>query len=74
MLFLTFCGLAILNNTAPIHDTLSVTVLLIHTGYEPNRIAGDQEDMHFIEDDQFTKLEELRVRLLSFHQSMEAST
>ena len=39
-----------------------------------NRIAEDQEDMHFTQDGQITELEELRVKLLSFHQSIILST
>ena len=44
------------------------------TGYEPSGIADDQEDMHFTEDEQFNELEEIRVRLWYFHQSIVSST
>ena len=43
------------------------------TGYEPNRTAEDC-DRHFTGDGQFTEPEDLRVRPLSFHQSIVAST
>ena len=44
------------------------------TGCKPNRIAEDRENRHFTRDGQFTEHEDLRVRLLSFHQSIIAST
>ena len=44
------------------------------TGYEPNRLAEDWDYRHFTEDGQFTEHEDLRVRPLSFHQSIIAST
>ena len=45
-----------------------------HTGYEPNQIVEDRDYRHFTEDGQFTELEDLRVRLLLFHQSIIVST
>ena len=44
------------------------------TGYEPNRLAEDRDYRHFIGDGQFSEHEDLRVRPLSFHQSIMAST
>ena len=44
------------------------------TGYEPNRIVEDRDSRHFTGDGQFTEHEDLRVRPLSFHQSIMAST
>ena len=43
------------------------------TGYEP-LIVEDLDYSHFTGDGQFTELEDLRVRPLSFHQSITAST
>ena len=43
-------------------------------GHEPSWIDDDQVDMHFTEDAQITELEDLRVKLLSFHQSITAPT
>ena len=43
-------------------------------GYEPNLIAEDQDYRHFSGDGQFTEHEDSRVRPLSFHQSVMAST
>ena len=43
------------------------------TGYEPNRIVDDYENMHFTEDDQITELED-RVEPLSYKQSFLPST
>ena len=40
------------------------------TGYEPNWIAEDRDYRHFTGDGQFTEHEDLRVRPLSFHQSI----
>ena len=44
------------------------------TGYEPNRTAEDWDYRYLTRDGQFTELEDLRVRLLFFHQSITAST
>ena len=44
------------------------------TGYEPNRIAEDWDYRHFTGDGQFTEHEDLRVKHLSFQQSIIAST
>ena len=44
------------------------------TGYEPNQIVEDQNYRHFTGDGQFTEVEDLRVRPLSLHQSIIAST
>ena len=44
------------------------------TGYEPNRIAEDQDYRYFTGDGQSTEHEDLRVRPFSFHQSITAST
>ena len=44
------------------------------TGYEPNWIAEDRDYRHFTGDGQSTEHEEKRVRPLSFHQSISAST
>ena len=43
-------------------------------GCEPNRIVEDRDYRHFTGDGQFTEHEDLRVRPLSFHQSIIAST
>ena len=42
------------------------------TGYEPNRIAEDRDYRHFTGDGQFAELDDLRVRPVSFHQSVTA--
>ena len=52
----------------------ALTELPPFTGYEPNRIVEDRDYMHFTGDGQFTELEVLRVRPLSFNQSIIAST
>ena len=44
------------------------------TVWETNRIAEDRDYRHFTRDGQFTELEDSRVRPLSFHQSITAST
>ena len=44
------------------------------TGYEPNWIVEDGDYRHFTGDGQFTELEDLRVRSLSFHKSIVATT
>ena len=44
------------------------------TGYEPNWLAEDCDYRHFSGDGQFTEHEDLRVKPLSFHQSIIAST
>ena len=44
------------------------------TGYELNGIAEDRNCRHFTGDGQFTEHEDLRVRPLSFHQSIIVST
>ena len=41
--------------------------------YEPKQLAEDQEYRHFTEDKQLTEHEDLRVKPLSFHQSITAS-
>ena len=43
-------------------------------GYEPNRIVEDGDYRKFTRDGQFSELEDLRVRPLSFNQSFIAST
>ena len=43
-------------------------------GYGLNRIAEDRDSRRFAGDGQFTGLQDLRVRPLSFHQSIIAST
>ena len=43
-------------------------------GYEPNWIVEDRDYRHFTGDGQFSEHEDLRVRPLSFHQSIIAST
>ena len=43
-------------------------------GYQPHRIVDDRNNKHFTEDGQFTELEDLRVKPLSYHQSITAST
>ena len=44
------------------------------TGYEPKQLAENQDHRHFTEDKQLTDNEELRVKPLSFHQPITAST
>ena len=44
------------------------------TGYEPKQLVEDQDYKHFSGDGQFTEHMDLRVKLLSFHQSIIAST
>ena len=44
------------------------------TGYEPKQLAEDQDYKHFTGDGQLTEHEDLRVKPLSFHQSITAST
>ena len=43
-------------------------------GYEPMQLAEDGEYKHFTLDGQFTEHEDLRVKPLSFHQSIIVST
>ena len=55
----------------------ALTQLQPLTGYESNRIAedlGNRHNRHFTGNGQFTEHEDLRVRLLSFHGSIIAST
>ena len=52
----------------------ALTELPPPTSYEPSRIAEDRDCRHFAGDGQFTEHEDLRVRPLSFHQSIIAST
>ena len=72
--FLPFFWSSDPDNTATIHQRGTYADLPPITGYEPSWIADDQVDMHFTEDAQITELEDLRVKLLSFHQSITAST
>ena len=51
----------------------ALTETPLFTGYEPNRIAEDRDYGHFTGYGQFIELEDLRVRPLSFHQSIVAS-
>ena len=44
------------------------------TGYEPKQLAEDWDYQHFTGDGQSTEHEDLRVKPLSFHQSITAST
>ena len=44
------------------------------TGYEPKQLAVDQDYKHITQEGQFTEHEDLRVKPLSFHQSITAST
>ena len=44
------------------------------TGYEPKQLAENQDHKHFTEDRQLTEHEDLRVKPLSFHQPITAST
>ena len=60
-----------------IHDHGSVALLRnyhLFSGYEPNRLAEDWDYKHLTEDKQLTELEDLRVKPLSYHQSITAST
>ena len=57
---------SILNNHAKINGHSSVA-----TFCEPNRIAEDRDHRHFTGDGQFIELEDLRVRPLSVHQSIQ---
>ena len=43
------------------------------TGYDPKQLAEDRDHKHFTGDGQFTEHEGLRVKTLSFHQSIIAS-
>ena len=43
-------------------------------GYEPKQLAENKDYKHFTEDKQLTEHEDLRVKPLSFHQSITAST
>ena len=52
----------------------ALTEPTLPTSYEPNRIVEDRDYKHFTGDGQFTELEDLRVRHLSFYQSIMAST
>ena len=44
------------------------------TGYEPNRIVDDRDNMHLTEDGQFSELEDLRAKPLFYSQSIFALT
>ena len=44
------------------------------TGYEAKQLAENKEYKHFTEDKHLTEHEDLRVKPLSFHQSITAST
>ena len=44
------------------------------TGYEPKQLAEDQDYKHFTGDGQLTEHQDLRIKPLSFHQSITAST
>ena len=43
-------------------------------GYEPKQLAENKDCKHFTEDKKLTEHEDLRVKLLSFHQWITAST
>ena len=44
------------------------------TGYEPQKFAENKDHRHFTGDKQLTEHEDLRVKPLSFHQPITAST
>ena len=46
----------------------------LFTGYEPKQLAEHQDYKHFTGDDQLTEHEDLRVKPLTFHQSITASS
>ena len=62
------------NSEQPCQDPGALTDTPPLIGYEPNRIVEDRDWRHLTGDGQFTELEDLRVRSLSFHKSIVAST
>ena len=64
------------NKSAKINATQrgALTEIPLLTGYEPNWIVEDRDYRHSTGDGQFTELEDLRIRPLSYHQSIKAST